>query len=104
MILRSRETNKRNVLDDVPEEDARQQPKMKARPTPVAQTTGGEIEAESDDGNRSSADSLFHDDASKSVEEVAYPLVPPGSAIYRVFSPDQALQWFKTPPIPGTQA
>jgi hypothetical protein len=32
------------------------------------------------------------------------PSVAPGSAIYRVFSPDQALQWFKTPPIQGTQA
>jgi hypothetical protein len=65
----------------------------------VAQTTGGEIEAESDDGDRSSADSLFDEDASKSVEEVAYPSVPPGSAIYRVFSPDQASQWFKAPPF-----
>ena len=67
MTLRSRDTNKRNVPDDVPEEDARQQPKKKARPTPAAQTTGGEIGAESDDGDRSSAGSLFDDDASKSV-------------------------------------
>jgi hypothetical protein len=104
MALRSWETNKGNVTDDFPEEDARQQPKKKARPNPAAQKTGGEIGAESDDGDRSSADPLFDDDASKSVEEVAYPTVPPGSEIYRVFSPDQAFQWFKTPPIQGTQA
>jgi hypothetical protein len=103
MTLRSWDTNKRNVPEDVPEEDARQQPKKKARPTTAAQTTGGEIVAESDDGDRSSADSAFDDDASKSVDEVAYPSVPPGSAIYRVFSPDQALQWFKASPIQGTQ-
>ena len=62
--------------------------------------------AEIEDGAYSvkSADSLFDDDASKSIEEVMYPLVPPGSAIYRVFSPDQALQWFKRPPIQGNSA
>jgi hypothetical protein len=99
MTLRSRDRSKRNVPDDIPEEDALQAQKKKARTTAAAQTTGGEIGSESDDGDRSSADVLFDDDASKSVEEVAHPSVPPGSAIYRVFSPNQALQWFKTPPI-----
>jgi hypothetical protein len=63
MNLSSRDVKKRNVRDYIPEDDARQQPKKKARPTPAAQTTGGEIEAESEDGDRSSADSLFNDDA-----------------------------------------
>jgi hypothetical protein len=99
ITVRSRDTNKRNVPDDVTEEDTRQQPKKKARPTPAAQKTIGAIEAESYNGDRSSADFIFDDGSSKIVVEVAYPSVPPGSAIYRVFSPDQALQWFKTPPI-----
>jgi hypothetical protein len=71
MTMRSRDTNKRNVPDDVPEEDARQQPKKKVRQTSAAETTAGEIEVESDDGDRSSADSLFDDDASKIVEAVS---------------------------------
>ena len=85
MTLRSRDTNKRNVPDSIPEDDARQQAKKRASPTQAAQTTGGEIGAESEDGAHSvkSADSLFDDDASKSIEEVTYPLVPPGSDIYR---------------------
>jgi hypothetical protein len=69
MTLRSRDTNKRNVPEDVAEKDARQQPKKKSRLTLAAKTTGGEIEAEIEDRDRSSADSLFDDDASKSVEE-----------------------------------
>lgn len=106
MTLRSRDTNKRNVPDDSPESDARQQPRKRAKPTQAAQTAGGEAGAQSENSARSvsSAESLFDDDASKSIEEVTYPSVPPGSAIYRVFRQDQALQWFKTPPIQGTAA
>ena len=65
VTLRSRDTNKRNVPDSIPEDDARQQAKKRARPTQAAQTTSGEIGAECEDGPNSvkSADYLFDDDA-----------------------------------------
>jgi hypothetical protein len=104
MTLRSRDINKRTAPDDTPDV-GRQQPQKRAKITLAAHTTGGEQEAasESSSSGSSSTDSLFDDDASKSIE-VTYPSVPPGSAIYRVFSQEETLQWFKILPLQGTAA
>ncbi|MCX8500979.1 MAG: hypothetical protein ORO03_04725 [Alphaproteobacteria bacterium] len=104
MALRSRDANKRNAPDDSAVEDARQQPQKRAKRTQGTPTAGGDDGAASDRSSGSSAESLFDDDASKGIEEVTYPSVPPASAIYRVFSKAEASNWFNTPPLQGSAA